>query len=86
MYLEHDADVVRDLQPFTAGQGKNFVVVEHAVEVLGPVRVDISVEDDPVPPRLFAAFVRQHLDFIYITKKKLVVCVSSPTIDDAPVR
>lgn len=59
--LEHDADVGGDGKALARRQRQQPVVVEHAVQVLGPFRVHITVEHDPLPPRRLATHVVQHL-------------------------
>jgi hypothetical protein len=60
-YLHEDADVVGDLQPLATGQREQTVVVEHRVEVLGPLGVHVAVEHQPVHAVTLATHVRQHL-------------------------
>lgn len=60
-HLEHDADVLRDLESLPAGEGEDFVVVQDAVKVLGPLWINVSVEDDPVPAGLLPALICQYL-------------------------
>ena len=43
------ANIGRDPESLSIGEGEQFVVVQHAVEVLHPLGVHVSVEDDPLP-------------------------------------
>ncbi len=47
-HLEHDAHVARDGQPLPVGQREQLVHVQHAVQVLHPLRVHVPVKDDPL--------------------------------------
>ena len=46
--LKHDSYVGWNLQSLTRGKCQKFVVIEHRVEVLGPLWVDIAIKYDPV--------------------------------------
>ncbi len=47
-HLEHDAHVARDGQPLTVGQREQLVHVQHAVQVLHPLRIHVPVKDNPL--------------------------------------
>ena len=47
-HLEHDAHVARDGEPLTVGQREQLVHVQHAVQVLHPLRVHVAVKDNPL--------------------------------------
>lgn len=47
-YLKHDPDIGGDGETLAIRQREQFVVIQHGVEVLHPLRVHIAVEDDPL--------------------------------------
>ena len=59
--FEHDANVRRKVKTLTVGQGQQFVVVKHRVQVLDPLRIDITIKDDPVTLAIFATQVVDNL-------------------------
>ena len=50
-------DIRRNGQPLSVGQGEELVVIQHRVEVLHPLRVHISIKDDP----LTLAYLSTHI-------------------------
>jgi hypothetical protein len=47
-HLEHDAHVARDGQPLPVGQREQLVNVQHAVQVLHPLRIHVPVKYNPL--------------------------------------
>ncbi len=47
-HLEHDAHVARDGQSLTVRQREQLVHVQHAVQVLHPLRVHVAVKYNPL--------------------------------------
>ena len=58
--LEEQLDDGRDREALAVRERERLVVVEHGVEVLGPLRVDVAVEDDPVALAQLPEVVRAH--------------------------
>eukprot|EP00976_Prorocentrum_cordatum_P074839 1181671-Prorocentrum_minimum.AAC.3 len=58
-HLEQELAVVRHADALRVGQGEQLVVVHHAVHVLHPHRVHVTVQHDPPP--LLLVRVRQRL-------------------------
>jgi hypothetical protein len=44
-------------QTLSVGQGEQFAVIQHGVEVLHPLRVHITVKDDPLALGQLATYV-----------------------------
>ncbi|GKT85477.1 hypothetical protein Ct61P_03327 [Colletotrichum tofieldiae] len=59
--FEHDADIGRQVETLTIGQGEKFVVVQHTVQVLNPFGVDVTVENNPVALGILASEVVDNL-------------------------
>jgi len=59
--LDEHPDVGGEGQALAGGEREEAVLVQHGVEALGPVRVHVAVEDDPVQlllPRAARACIR----------------------------
>lgn len=52
-------DIRRNGQPLSIRQSEEFVVIQHRVEVLHPLRVHVSIKDDP----LTLAYLTMHIVF-----------------------
>ena len=59
--FEHDANIRRQTKTFTVRQSEQFVVVQDTVQVLNPLRIDITIEDDPVTLAVFTTQVVDNL-------------------------
>ena len=55
--MTRDTHVRRDGEALAVGQRQQLAVVEHRVEILDPLRVDVAVEDDPLTLADLAAHV-----------------------------
>ena len=47
-YLENDADIGRNGESLSIGQGEQFVVVQDGVQILYPFGIHVSIEHDPL--------------------------------------
>lgn len=47
-HLKHDADIGGDGETLAVGQREQLVVIQHGVEVLHPLRIHVTVKDDPL--------------------------------------
>lgn len=56
-YLKHNSNIRWQRQSFTIGQGEQFVVIKHRVQILNPFRVYIAVEYYPLAFVDFATHV-----------------------------
>lgn len=48
-YLKHNPDIGGDGETLAIRQREQLVVIQHGVEVFHPLRVHITVKDDPLP-------------------------------------
>lgn len=46
--MSNNAYVGRDRETFTIRQSQQFVVIQYTVQVLNPLRINISIKDNPV--------------------------------------
>jgi len=45
--LKHEVHVTAELDSFTIGQSEQSIVVQHGVEGLHPLRVNVTITDNP---------------------------------------
>eukprot|EP00968_Pinguiococcus_pyrenoidosus_P008406 scaffold602_cov298-Pinguiococcus_pyrenoidosus.AAC.10 len=61
VHLHEDANVGGNGKPLAVWQRQQFVVIQHRVEVLRPLRIDVAIKDDPVQTVRGSALVVEDL-------------------------
>ena len=81
---ERQAHVRWDGEALAVGKGEEFAVVKHGIEVLHPIRIDVAVEDDPLPLAALSTNVVD--DFAQSVREQSVAPLASVRVETSVQR